>query len=104
MHTLRVPSLNRLVATCCAAFALMAASQVHAQAQAPATPLQVTAEATSAAPQLTLQASAATDVQKVSRQKFEVVVVFILAMKSYRILPFLSRCVWPPRQCPDGLR
>nr|WP_094819882.1 SIMPL domain-containing protein [Bordetella genomosp. 4] len=65
MHSFRVPSLNRLAAACCAAFALTVAPFAHAQ-QPPAPP-RAPAPAVhpdERVPELTLQASASADVQQ----------------------------------------
>jgi len=69
MHSSRVPSLNRIVAACCAVFALTAVPLAYAQPKPPAPPrgLEPSAQAVhpdERLPELTLQASASTDVQQ----------------------------------------
>ena len=60
MHSHSVPSLNRIAAACCAAFALAVAQPVFAQQPQAAQP----EDAAARAPELTLQASASSDVQQ----------------------------------------
>ena len=65
MHSTRVPSLNRIAAACCAAFALTAMPLAYAQPQPPAPPRAMpSAQPDERLPELTLQASAAEDVQQ----------------------------------------
>lgn len=62
MHTSSVSSLNRVAAACCAAFALLAAPLALAQSPQPQPAPQ--AASTTGAPTLTLQASAASEVEQ----------------------------------------
>ena len=68
MHSSRVPSLSRMAAVCCAVFALTAAPLSYAQSQTPAASQDPNASQQAASgnhlPELTLQASASTEVSQ----------------------------------------